>query len=113
MHWFVAKLVFQIVNHSDILQFEEQLRLIEAINRVEALAEAERIGEGENDEFLTVDQKKVLWKFIAVSDLHPLNDLSSGMELCSTIFEKSPEEDYISTVLQRREKLAPSLETFG
>lgn len=111
MNWYIAKLVFQIINHSQVQQFEEQVRLIEALDYESALQQAESIGKSEEDEFLTIEQKKVYWKFEAVIGLSLLESPVNGTEICSRIFETNPSERYLESVQIKRNELVTPFDT--
>lgn len=99
MKWYLAKIVYRIIcgegNHTP--QFDEQLRLVYAEDDMHAFQKARLIGDSEEDNFLNNNQKPVHWKFMDVSELHPLDDLIDGAEIYSKICE---EEDGIGYVMQ-------------
>lgn len=89
MHWYIAKLVFRIIcgdgDHTP--QFDEQLRLIEALDASEAFKKAASLGTGEEDVFVNDRQKMVQWQFINVAELYKLSALIDGAEIYSRIQE--------------------------
>src|SRR5690606_14824483 len=103
MKWYLAKIVYRIIcgpgDHTP--QFDEQLRLIEAEDDLHAFQKARLIGEREEDNFLNNDQKPVLWKFIDVSELHLVSDLSDGVELYSSIKDDDDAENYARGIYKR------------
>ena len=103
MKWYLAKIVYRIIcgegNHAP--QFDEQLRLIEAEDDMHAFQKARLMGDMEEDNFLNDDQKPVHWKFIDVSELHPLDNLIDGVELYSRISEEENAENYIKLINNR------------
>jgi hypothetical protein len=107
MKWYLAKIVYRIVcgdgNHT--AQFDEQLRLIEAEDDMHAFQKARIMGDKEEDNFLNNVQKPVRWKFIDVSELHPLDNLIDGIELYSKICEEDDGEAYIRSVNKRAKYL--------
>lgn len=107
MKWYLAKLIYRIIcgegNHTP--QFDEQLRLIHAEDDMHAFQKARITGEKEEDSFLNNQQKPVHWKFIDVSELHPLNDLIDGAELYSKIGEEEDAESYIRMINNRAKQL--------
>ncbi|MEO6812669.1 MAG: DUF4288 domain-containing protein [Ginsengibacter sp.] len=107
MKWYLAKLIYRIIcgegNHTP--QFDEQLRLIHAEDDMHAFQKARKTGEKEEDSFLNNQQKPVHWKFIDVSELHPLNDLIDGAELYSKIGEEEDAESYIRMINNRAKHL--------
>lgn len=100
MKWFLAKIVFRIIcgdgDHTP--QFDEQLRLIEALDETDAFSKAYSLGAKEQDTFLNEKQKLVQWQFINVSELYKLSELIDGAELYSYIQETHNAEAYISTL---------------
>jgi len=109
MKHYLAKLVFQIVNNSNINQFDEQLRLIEADSYPEAVEKATLIGESEDDVFLSSDNNKVRWKFIALSDLYYLENLEHGLEIHSSIIEQDRADNYIKVLRLKHKELTGNL----
>ena len=82
-------------------QFDEQLRLVYAEDELHAFQKARTTGHLEEDNFLNNIKKPVHWKFIDVSELHPLNELVDGAELYSSISENDEAENYISLIKKR------------
>jgi len=107
MKWYLAKLVFRIIcgegNHTP--QFDEQLRLLYAENEMHAFQKARILGDGEEDDFLNHEQKRVYWKFIDVSELHPLNELIDGTEIYSCIREEEDADQYVKITNRRANHL--------
>ena len=107
MKWYLAKIVYRIIcgdgNHTP--QFDEQLRLVQAEDYMHAFQKARIMGETEEDNFLNNNQKPVHWKFIDVSELHPLDNLVDGVELYSKICEEENAAQYISSINHRAKYL--------
>lgn len=103
MKWYLAKVVYRIIcgegDHTP--QFDEQLRLVEAEDDLHAFQKARLLGEREEDNFLNNDQKPVLWKFIDVAELHPVSDLSDGVELYSSIKDHDDPANYERGICKR------------
>ena len=97
MNWYLAKLVYRIIcgDGRHTAQFDEQLRLIEAENSLDAMQKSLMIGETEAEVFTNNEKKLVQWKFINVSEIHPLSTLIDGAELYSRISETSEPEEYM------------------
>jgi hypothetical protein len=100
MKWYLAKLVFHIVcgNGDHTPQFDEQLRLIYAEDDLHAFHKARKLGEQENADEVVIPVK---WKFIDVSELHLLEELTDGAEIYSGIKEEENAELYISNIKRR------------
>ncbi len=107
MKWYLAKIVYRIIcgegNHTP--QFDEQLRLVYAEDDMHAFQKARLIGDGEEDNFFNDNQKPVHWKFIDVSELHPLNDLIDGAEIYSRICQEENAGSYIRLINDRAKHL--------
>ena len=103
MNWYIAKIVFRIItgdgNHTP--QFDEQLRLIHAADELHAFQKARLFGHREEDNFLNASQKPVHWRFIDVSEIHELNNLSDGVEIYSRISEEENGDIYTKLTLLR------------
>ncbi|MBV4358020.1 DUF4288 domain-containing protein [Pinibacter aurantiacus] len=112
MNWYLTKLVYQIIcgdgNHTP--QFDEQLRLIKAVNPAQALDKARNIGNKESETFFNDDQQIVQWKFIDVCTLQPIVELADGAEVFSQIQEYSDESGYLKMIKDKAGKLTGSLE---
>jgi len=107
MHWFVAKVVYQIIcgNGNHMPQFDEQLRLISAINKHEALRKAKEIGVQEQYAFRNQKQELVEWKFINVPEVYTLDQLTDGMELYSRIEEPNNANSYLAWLQMKSAEL--------
>lgn len=103
MSSYIAKIVFQIIsgpgNHTP--QFDEQLRLIEAKDDKEALKKARETGRLEEDSFLNSQNETVKWKFIDVTDLVLIRDMSHGAQIYSRIEEATDAGQYIHMARQK------------
>jgi hypothetical protein len=90
MQWYLAKIVFRIHcgDGQHTPQFDEQLRLINAVQEEEAFEKARAIGNSEEDTFLNKKEKLVKWEFIDVAELHRIDELIDGVELYSKVEEK-------------------------
>ncbi len=100
MEWYLAKLVYRIIcgagNHS--AQFDEQLRLVFAEDELHAFNKAQLIGEKEQDCFQNHAEQIVTWKFVNVTELHKLEELTDGAEVYSRIYEDEDGDNYQHTV---------------
>ena len=110
MKWYLAKIVYRIIcgegNHTP--QFDEQLRLVQAEDDLHAFQKARLTGESEEDNFFNSHQKPVHWKFIDVSELHPLTELIDGAEIYSKISEEENAAGYIKQITDRARHLHES-----
>ena len=103
MKWYIAKIVFNIVTGREggRSQFEEQLRLVEALTLEEAYLKARAIGISEEEELLRDGQPSVKWQFVDVTDLLPIPSLTAGSEIYSQIHETEESREYIHNIHQR------------
>lgn len=103
MKWYLAKLVYRIIcgDGAHTPQFDEQLRLVFAEDDFNAFQKARITGHREEDNFLNSTKKPVLWKFIDVSEIHPLTELIDGAELYSRICEEEEADNYIRVTKER------------
>lgn len=107
MNWYLAKLVYRVIcgDGEHTPQFDEQLRLIYAIDDLHAFQKAQLIGDKEQETFLSYDERLVQWAFINVSELHKLDELKDGAEMYSQIYEEHHPEIYIRTIKSRAKYL--------
>ena len=100
MNWFLAKLVFRIFcgNGNHTPQFDQQLRLIYADDELHAFHKARLLGEGDCATNVAEAKVDVKWRFIDVTELHPLTGFTDGTEIYSIIKEEADAELYIRTV---------------
>ena len=98
--WYVAKIVSKICNEGRP-QFDEHLRLIEALNFEEAFLKARMLGLREEVFFVNESEKPVRWEFVNVPDLYPISCLEDGVELHSDIREEDEADKYVRSVHQR------------
>ena len=107
MKWYIAKIVYQIIcgdgHHTP--QFDEQLRLIHAHNQLHAFHKARDMGKHEEDCFVNDVNKPVNWKFIDVSEILVIDDVTDGAEVYSKICEEDDAENYIRTIHLRASTL--------
>ncbi len=104
MKWYLAKLVYRIVfsNGDHRPQFDEQLRLISAEDDLHAFHKARLVGENEQIDEIT---QIVKWKFIDVSELHLLSEMTDGAEIYSRVTEEDNAEKYINLTQKRASQL--------
>lgn len=107
MHWYLAKLTFQIIcgEGKHVAQFDQQLRLICAGSRNEAIEKALLLGKKEEDLFFNQQQQLVEWNFVTVSDLYKLSELIDGAEIYSRIEETEHPESYLDMLMKKSEQL--------
>jgi hypothetical protein len=103
MHWYLAKIIYQIIcgegEHTP--QFDEQLRLIHAVDAEAAYQKAKQIGEMEQTNFLNQHQQLVQWQFINIADLIAMKSDMDGAEVFSRIVEIHDPSNYIVDIHNR------------
>jgi hypothetical protein len=103
MRLYLAKLVFNIVTlqADNRMQFEEQLRLVEAEDLEEAFLKARSIGIGQEEIIYREGMPATKWEFVDVADLIAVPALGNGAEIYSQIYETKESREYIHSVHQR------------
>jgi len=106
MNWYLAKLVYRFIcnNGQHTPQFNEQLRLINAEDSLHAFYKARLIGDRETIIF-TSNNLSVKWKFIDVTEIIPVGEMSDGAEVWSCCNEDTNAELYIRTTRQKAASL--------
>ncbi|HVV55882.1 MAG TPA: DUF4288 domain-containing protein [Mucilaginibacter sp.] len=96
MNWYIAKIVFRIISGdgSHHAQFDEQLRLISAIDECQAFEKATQIGRAGQDSFMNSRSEQVRWEFIDVAEIGQIGELTDGAELYYQIHEAPNAELY-------------------
>jgi hypothetical protein len=95
MYWYLAKIVFQVsCERGGKIQFDEQLRLIQAEDEFQAYVKAQAAGLAEEERFADGHGKQVSWLFVSVSELKQLDPWSDGMMLHSTTEEPEEADSY-------------------
>lgn len=106
MNWFVAKMIFQIEDKEmRYPQFDEQLRLIEAINEELALEMAYQMGAMHQEEVKSAKDEVLKWKFIAVTELAHIGEIAHGKEIHYQISEPEKAFTYLEMVKAKAEQL--------
>lgn len=111
MQWFLAKLVFRIISGSGdhTPQFDEQLRLIHAIDELDGFERARRLGHEEQDSFENEASRTVEWRFVDVAEILPFRGFVHGAELYSCIHEQDNGVRYTEFVRQKAEHVRDKL----
>lgn len=113
MSWYLVKIVFQIIcaTGSHKPQFEEQLRLVLANDAEEAIAKTKCIALQEEEAFMNQSNQLVQWKFIAITDIYPLQTGVDGAALFSRISEEENAAWFIQSVKLRSQDLLTHFST--
>lgn len=105
MKWYSAKIVYQITNNqNDIVQFDEQVRIINAINKELAYEIANQLGYINQEKVITDTGAILSWDFIAVTEVKRIEEVKHGAEVSSTIGE-FPKESFIEETNKKAEYL--------
>ena len=112
MNWYLAKIVFRIVcgegKHTP--QFDEQLRLVSAVDREAALQKVQLIGQQEQACFFNQKQQMVAWRFVNISELYSLQEEMEGAEIFSRIIEVyNNEELFVKEIHEKAGRLQNDL----
>lgn len=107
MSWYLAKVIYRIICGDGVhtAQFDEQLRLIHANDDNEALEKAIELGNKEEDTFYNNNKQLVQWKFINVSEIYAVSELSDGAEIYSRVHETDDDYSYLKFVSWKAELL--------
>jgi hypothetical protein len=106
MHWYVIRLVYQIVNSSTSeQQFDEQVRLIQADCMEWAVEKAATLGRLGEEFFYNQQQTAVQWKFIGVTDVIPVDSIEDGVQLFSETQSVGAHDNYFDIVIARFTRL--------
>lgn len=110
MNWYLAKFVYQIIcgEGCHTPQFDEQLRLISAIDYDSAFCKAQQIGKQEQTCFYNVQQKMVQWRFINITELYCLSEHVDGAEVYSKIWDMHDADSYIYQVHEKAKQIKES-----
>ena len=105
MEWYSAKIVYQITNsQNDIVQFDEQVRIINAINKELAYEIANQLGYINQEKVITDTGAILNWGFIAVTEIKRIGEVKHGTEVASLIKE-FPKELFIEETNKKAEYL--------
>jgi len=88
----------QYVGGNPTLQFDEQIRIIEAEDKLEAFHKARRIGHLEEDPVPHTPEKPVWWQFVDITSLIKLEPHKDGAEIFSHIHEVDQAELYLKKI---------------
>ena len=107
MNWYLSKIVFRIHcgNGHHTPQYEEQLRLIAAVDKEEAFDKAKQIGSREEESFFNHKQQLIRWQFINVSEIYPLDKMIDGAEIYSRVTEEESAEFYEYVVNKKSQNI--------
>ena len=107
MNWYLAKIVYRIhcIDEKRSGQFDEQLRIIFAINKEDAFQKAQSFGKQEEEVFMNQQQRLIHWQFINVCELYKVSKLIDGAEIYSRIEESENAEAYIDIINKKAKNI--------
>lgn len=102
MNWYAAKLVFQIVTDNQVTsQFDEQVRLVNAISKELALEMANQLGVLAQENLKTANGSVLGWEFISVIEIEFIGEIEHGTEIHYAIKEPSESLSYLERVREK------------
>ncbi|ADY53472.1 hypothetical protein Pedsa_2933 [Pseudopedobacter saltans DSM 12145] len=111
MEWYSAKLVYQISNtENDTVQFDEQLRIINAISKELAYEIANQLGYINQEKVVTDSGATLNWNFIAVTEVKYIGEVKHGAEIYSSI-KDTPKELFLEETSKKAAYLKDSYST--
>lgn len=115
MSKFLAKLMFQIQIEAEgsVSQFDEQIRIVEALDFEEATIKSHALGLEDECTFYNDRNNIVKWKFIEVFDLINLTEFSDGDQLYSRTHEQEQPEMFINYIKQTADLIKKKRVTFA
>jgi len=115
MKRYLVKLMFNINtdNSSNTSEFDEQIRVIEALNIEDAFYKARSFGKKEEETFLDKDNKLVSWNFIDVAEVYPLEEMKDGDQVYSTTRKIKDKTSFISYIRQKSMEIQAKNLTFA
>jgi hypothetical protein len=107
MNWYLAKIIYQVISGSGLHapQFDEQFRLIKADELDWAWEKAQVVGRMGETIFQNDKAQDVHWKFIAVEDVNPINELEDGSQVYAKTEEPENMEEYIQLTKAKAKRL--------
>ena len=107
MKWFAVTYIYKIIcgegSHSP--QFNEQTRLLSALNLKSALKKANLNAQKFNVPFTNCEGKLVKWKFIAVASIYEIEAPEDGVEVNAKIVEPQSVDSYLKKLGYRKKSL--------
>lgn len=96
MQAFLVKIIFQIdIEDQTKGQFDVQYRCIHALDGEAARTKAETIAKNEEEAFLNHEEKKVCWRFLGITAVHPLSTVLDGGSVFAETHEAEDTAAYL------------------
>jgi hypothetical protein len=112
MKKYIVKLVFTVSVDSKVKEFDEQLRLISALDEEAAFLKARMLGKKEEETFFDREGALVSWRFVDVMQITALDGTADGSLICSESKSKET-ESYISYVRDKAMEIQVKNVTFA
>ena len=94
MYRFLIKMNFQIRIADDGTRFDEQIRVMDALNEEEAFFKGVALGRGEETHYMNSEAEEVNWKFLGVTDVINLTTMKSGDLVLERLIRKTDHDSY-------------------
>ncbi len=103
MNWYLTKLIFSIDAdyENKNCQFDEQLRLVSAVDEPEAYLKAKHLGNNLQTKIFTENNEAVFWNFVDVSEVIAVEEIKDGVQVYSSTYETYDKEIFINSVRQK------------
>lgn len=107
MKWFAVNCIYQVIfgEGKHTLQFNEQMRLIQAIGIRQALSKANLNAVHFNPSLSSCQGDKIVWKFLGVGAISEVAELTDGAEISSTMVEPKSVSLYLEKLAHRYKSL--------
>jgi len=107
MKWFAINLIYQVISgegkHSP--QFNEQIRLIKAVDSLNAIKKAQQSAGKFNLPITNSAGDTVVWKFVAIGGVLEIDEPADGVEINSKIIEPESSKTYLAKLKHRNKSL--------
>ena len=115
MNTYLSKLVFNILidNENKTQQFDEQIRIIQALDLESAFLKAKALGKKEEETFMNAKKQLVSWKFIDVMDIYPLQEFKDGEQVYSSTHEIADSDAFIKYTHEKSMLIQTNFLTFA
>jgi hypothetical protein len=107
MNIFITKIIFQIHNGGENIQFDEQLRLFVAEDSKEAYSKALTKGMEEETYYLNEKKEWVHWEFKGITEINKVEVIEDGIQIGSHIVEMEgiEESNYLDFIKSKSKGL--------
>lgn len=98
--YFIAKLIWQIEIEQNAIasEFDEQLRIIKALDAEIALEKSRQIGLNNQETLINNKGQRINWVFINVEFLKEITSFDDGLEICAQTIKIEDPKQYIKEI---------------